>query len=231
MAERYAIYFAPAPGTALAAFGARWLGRDPHARAAVSRFALEDVAPAAWEAAVALPRRYGFHATLKPPFRLAAGETEEGLCAALTEFCRERAPAPLGALRQGVLDGFLVLLADHTGPVTALAAACIREFDGFSAPPDAGEIERRRAAGLSEAQEALLVRWGSPRVFEEFRFHMTLTDALPAAEQARFRAELDRLLVPFGAAAATVDALTLFAEPAPGADFVVLERFPFGRAA
>ena len=70
---RYALYYAPPPGTALAAFGARWLGRDPDGAEAPASPELARVTPGEWRRAVALPRRYGFHATLKAPFSLAEG--------------------------------------------------------------------------------------------------------------------------------------------------------------
>ena len=37
---------------------------------------------------------------------------------------------------------------------------------------------------LTPAQEALLMRWGSPYVMDEFRFHMTLTGRLAKARMA-----------------------------------------------
>ena len=48
----------------------------------------------------------------------------------------------------------------------------------FARPPGAAELERRRKAGLSAAQEKMLLRWGYPYVLDEFRFHLTLTGRL-----------------------------------------------------
>ncbi|MFN3614080.1 MAG: phosphonate metabolism protein, partial [Rubrimonas sp.] len=68
---RYAIYYAPEPGSALARAGAAWLGADPAGAppppiepAGLPRPRAELVSRAA---------RYGLHATLKAPFRLAPG--------------------------------------------------------------------------------------------------------------------------------------------------------------
>ena len=44
----------------------------------------------------------------------------------------------------------------------------MRELDAFRAPPDDAELARRRKAGLTERQDALLMQWGYPYVFEEF---------------------------------------------------------------
>ena len=76
--RRQAIYFAPPAGSPLARFGAAWLGWDPEAGAEVEGLPVAGL-PLPREALVAAPRRYGFHATLKPPFRLAAGRDAAGL--------------------------------------------------------------------------------------------------------------------------------------------------------
>ena len=80
-AWRYAVYFAPRPSHPLAAAARRWLGRDAERSAADhddrARGAPPDagieLAPDEWRSLVAKPSRYGFHATLKPPFRPAPG--------------------------------------------------------------------------------------------------------------------------------------------------------------
>ncbi|MEM1429849.1 MAG: DUF1045 domain-containing protein [Pseudomonadota bacterium] len=40
-------------------------------------------------------------------------------------------------------------------------------------------MARRRAAGLTPRQEAMLLKWGYPYVMEDFGFHITLTGAIP----------------------------------------------------
>ncbi len=70
-AARYAVYWAPEPATELARFGARWLGRD--AETGQRTTALAAGLPLSWERATEEARLYGFHATLKPPFRLREG--------------------------------------------------------------------------------------------------------------------------------------------------------------
>ena len=65
---RYAIYYLP-PAGALADFGARWLGWDVRRGAAAVQLDLPGLRDA-----TEAPRKYGFHGTLKPPFRLAEGQ-------------------------------------------------------------------------------------------------------------------------------------------------------------
>ena len=97
---RYAIYFAPPPASPLARFGRQWLGRDAETGEAVATPAHAGVAPERLAAWTASPRRYGFHATLKPPFRLADGAAnpyllQAGLLASGLEGIRQkRNPGP-----------------------------------------------------------------------------------------------------------------------------------------
>lgn len=228
---RYAVYFAPAPASPLGTFGRQWLGRDAETGAAVTTPALHDVAAerlAAWTAA---PRRYGFHATLKPPFRLAEECAEADLVAAIAAFAAARGPVALPRLALADLDGFLALTTPAPVPeLHALADACVAAFDGFRRPPPPEETAKRRAAGLTARQEALLARWGYPFVMEEYRFHLTLTERLPPPDGILCARHLQPLLAPVLAAPATVDALALFVEPAPGAPFRLRARFALAAA-
>ena len=45
-------------------------------------------------------------------------------------------------------------------------------------PHLAADLERRRKSGLSERHDTYLVRWGYPYIFDEFRFHLTLSNKL-----------------------------------------------------
>ena len=62
----------------------------------------------------------------------------------------------------------------------------------------------------------MLQRWGYPHVMEEFRFHMTLTGSLPAAELAAVEAVLAPRLALLLPAPFAIDALTLLGEDADG---------------
>ncbi len=184
--RRFAVYYTPPPG-ALADFGASWLGWDivRGRRAARSL----DV-PGAGDA-TATPRRYGFHATLKPPFRLAHGQSRAALEEAVAE-AAAATPAVLGAeLRMARLGRFLALVpaSDHA-PFGRLGAEMVRRLDPFRAPPSEEELARRRAGGLTEEEDRNLLRWGYPHVMESFRFHMTLTGPLDPATAERIEAAL-----------------------------------------
>jgi hypothetical protein len=175
---RFAIYDAPIDD-ALADFGAAWLGWDVRT-GRVTRQAdvpcLDDI--------TMTPRKYGFHGTLKPPFRLADGHTLDELQARAADLAERCAPAQSGGLQLTTLGGFLALTP--TGDLSGLervASACVLDLDTFRAPATGAELARRRSAGLSLRQGALMLKWGYPYVMEEFRFHMTLSGRLAQADR------------------------------------------------
>lgn len=225
-AARYAIYWAPPADSALSLLGAAWLGRDaatdrPLAQPAIDGFAADRLA-----AITAEPRRYGLHATLKPPFRLAEGRSAAELGQALARFARQRPPVSIPALRLKRIGGFLALAPfSRAAGLDALAAAAVEAFDGFRAPPDAAELARRFGARLSPAQQANVARWGYPYVMEEFRFHVTLTGRVEDAVAERLAPHLAALFAPTLVAPLEITEIALFVEPAAGAPFRLAQRF------
>ncbi len=212
--RRYAIYFTPEG--ALAERGAAWLGWDAAAGAARAHPSLSGL-PRPVDEITARPRKYGVHATLKPPFRLAAGRSEADLDAALAAFAEGRPVVLLHGLEVARLGRFLALRpVGETGRLEALAAAVVEVFDPFRAPPTEEEIARRRAARLTPRQEALLSRWGYPYVMEEFRFHMTLSGPLAPDELERTAAVLAGHFAPVLPAPFVVDGVTLLGEDERG---------------
>lgn len=228
--ERYAIYFAPEADSPLWRFGTSWLGRDPETGAeCVERYGLS---PETHAAITAAPRRYGFHATLKPPFRLLPGTTPEQLIDALHGFARDRDAFDIPAIRLGEIDGFLALVpAAPVAPLEDLAGDCVTAFDPFRAPLTEAEIARRRPHALTPRQREHLESWGYPYVLEEFRFHMTLTERLEPEVMPDIRACLDTATAHLVAEPVRVSGVALYLEPEPGAPFRLLRRFPFGASA
>ncbi|MBM3489756.1 MAG: DUF1045 domain-containing protein [Alphaproteobacteria bacterium] len=228
MSRRIALYFAPASGSALAEFGARWLGRDALEDRALAQPRLVGIAPERLTAITASPRHYGFHATLKPPFALSAGQSAQAVHRAAAAFARRQPAFALPALRLVSLGGFLALVpAAPSRQLRLLADACVVEFDGFRARPGAAELTRRRASGLSQRQDALLARWGYPFVLEEYRFHLTLTERLAEPERTQVLHALAPLCEPFCQSPLGIDALTLFEQTERARDFVISARYPF----
>ena len=171
---RFAIYYLPPEG-ALADFGASWLGWDVVRGVEAAQPdlpGLHDI--------TMTPRKYGFHATLKPPFRLKDGYALGDLTATASDMAARLAPALCDGLDLTALGRFLALTPrGDADALQRVAETCVRDLDTFRAPASEAELERRRKAGLSPRQEVLLAQWGYPYVMEEFRFHMTLTCRLP----------------------------------------------------
>ncbi|NLZ17621.1 MAG: hypothetical protein GX087_07810, partial [Desulfobulbaceae bacterium] len=71
--QRFAIYFTPAPESDLAQAAATWLGRDIFNQGIYHLPEVHGLAKERVQALLQSPRHYGFHATLKPPFRLKPG--------------------------------------------------------------------------------------------------------------------------------------------------------------
>jgi hypothetical protein len=224
---RFAIYAAPGTGSADAAAALlreraeQWLGRS------VAGHPVTPGVPAGWtraavDAMTVSARRYGFHGTLKAPFHLADGRTPEELDAALAQFAKARERVMVPRLRVARLGRFFALIpgAEAAG-LYALADEAVTAFDGFRAPPTEAELARRHPASLTPRQRELLKAWGYPYVLDEFRFHLTVTDQIPAEQQPAVEAALNGWFAASLGATVPVDALALFAEAEPGGPFTL----------
>jgi len=228
---RYAVYYAPAARDPLWAFGSSVLGYDAASGARVGFPDHPALRAAPLEAWTAEPRKYGFHATLKPPFALAPGVDESVLVAAAREFAATQAPFDAGPLRVAAIGAFVALKPARPAPgLSHLADSCVEAFDRFRAPASAAERARRLQSPLTPSQIENLDRWGYPYVFADFRFHMTLSGPLHEEDRALFSAAMRDLYAPL-ARALVVDGVALFKQVEPSDAFVVLERFAFAKAA
>ncbi len=227
---RFALYFAPDPSTTLWAIGSAWLGHDAALGEPRPPPAVEGLSLSRWRTITETASRYGFHATLKPPFRLAAAAHVAALDASLASFAADWMPISLPRLRIADLNGFLAIqVTEEHVAVRTLADTCVRTFDAFRAPPSAEERARRQRAVLTERQRALLDEWGYPYVFEEWRFHMTLTCRLDEAERPRLQDILQDVFASALAEPSELDALCLFHQEAHDAPFRILRRYRLGR--
>ena len=226
---RYAIYFAPPPASLLWQQGSRWLGWDACSGAPRPQPRFRDLDPEHLAELTRMPGNYGFQATIVPPFRLAGPIREAYLMAALTDFAARQRRLPLSSLEIARHRNFFCLRpVRHSSEVQTLAAFCIREFDRCRAPLTPSEMARRKAAMLSGEEKKNLEIWGHPYVFDQFRFHFTLTARM--AEDRHMELIHAALLETFGPmleAPLLIDALCLFVEPASGQPMRCLHRFPF----
>ena len=108
------------------------------------------------------------------------------------------------------IDDFLALvpMPSHAAnaAINAAAAACVTQLQPLAARPSGDELAQRRAA-------------------EEFRFHMPLTGPLSLVDDNTQALVLDAAQQFFSdLPTLQFNQLALFAEPAPGADFVLLDH-------
>ncbi|WP_434054793.1 MAG: DUF1045 domain-containing protein [Roseibium sp.] len=220
---RYAIYFAADADDALMRLGNAWLGRDPFAATDPDMSALTGLNATRFRELTADPRRYGFHGTLKAPFHLKPGMDEADLITACRKFASDLAPFRIEALNVNRLGKFLALTPDRPQPdLSAFAALCVRQFEPYRAPLSEADLERRRKSGLTPKQDAYLTDWGYPYVFDEMRFHMTLSNKLDSEHEA---AELEEAAKSHFAAVTgkerACSSFALYQEPERGAPFDV----------
>ncbi len=181
--KRYAIYYAPGAG-GFADAAAAWLGYDPVAGCDVPHPRIEGL-PRALADLTADPRKYGFHGTIKAPFRLAEGVTIADLQNAVGVLAATNAAVEMPDLWLINLEGFAAFVpGGDPARLMALAADVVRGIEPCRAPLTGAEIARRRPERLTPRQRDLLVTYGYPYVMEEFRFHLTLTGRMTKAEHA-----------------------------------------------
>ena len=213
--KRYGIYYTPPPGP-FADAGATWLGWDPARGDHPVPPPVTDL-PLPWDEITATPRKYGFHATIKPPFRLADGRGPDALETAFANLCAARAPVSLTGLTLAPLGRFLALVPEaESTELCALAASCVRDLDPFRAPASDAELARRRAAGRTPLQDRLVQSWGYPYVMEAYRFHMTLTGKLPKSALAAVTKVLESTVMQYVPRPVLIDALSLMGEDEAG---------------
>ena len=217
---RYAIYYTPAADSALGRFGDAWFSAEKSPD-------IDGFDQQMLRRLTASARHYGFHATLKPPFALAADATAEALARNVADFAADHTAFEAPPLRPAALLSFVALMpVEPCAALNRLADECVTAFDPYRAAPSEAELDRRRATGLSARQEELLRSWGYPYVFEEFRFHMTLAGPTDRDQSEKLLTGLEELTRPFRAKPLVVDAVSLVAQTRPDQPFRLLRRFP-----
>ena len=228
MSERYAVYYSPEESTPLADFGQRVLGRTA---GGCTVAASEDDYPDRQLAASlsATPAHYGFHATLKAPFHLRKGQSEDLLLSAVEALAQQQTPITMHTLEPRKLSGFAALVfAVQPTKVHQLANQCVEQLEAFRAPLTPEDIQRRKPDTLSETQQYYLKEYGYPFVLSEFRFHMTLTGSLHSAEHAHYFAWLDALYRQCVPSPPVLDRLMVFWQQNRTKPFKRLQEFSFG---
>lgn len=228
---RYAIYYTPSHTDPLRLVAGNWLGRDAFTGETTRTPEIVAISPEDVGYVTAAPRRYGFHATLKAPFDLAETQSERDLLSALLHFGTTVGPVAIPRLVIRTIGPFFALVPEaDVPPLDQLANDVVVAFDRFRAPLTDREIARREPDGLTLSQLKNLHRWGYPYVFEDFRFHMTLTGPVEAPDRPRLQRVLEDFFGPVLTKPVVITNIALFVEPEAGAPFKVHSLHPLAGA-
>ena len=208
---RYAIYYAPAPGSDLDRFGTQVLGYDAYSGEDLPFPERIMQIASDWRDLTKDPRRYGFHATLKAPMSLSPGKTEPEFLAACESFAGKARPIPVITPVVGSISGFIAVVPAAPSPeLERLAEDCTREFDSFRELLTPEDRARRNPTDLTPRQREYLDRWGYPYVMKEFRFHMTLTGRLAAERREPVLTMLRNSFSAVGVKTLAIDTIAVF---------------------
>lgn len=213
--RRYAVYFCPKPDSAWSQTSAKWLGWDINIARAM------EPAGQAW---IKTPQKYGFHATLKAPFRPAAADSLAGCMGSLKQLASRHQPIQLTPELTQIGGFWAFIQSDACPELNALEADLVRSMEPYRAPLNETEIAKRLQAELTPHQRALLDQWGYPYVLDQFKFHLTLTGSDPGGEAG------ERILEHFSAVMDSplwIEDLALVGEREDGF-FEVIHRQPLG---
>lgn len=225
---RLGVYFTPPKGP-FAEFGASWLGWDIATGQSVAHPAMTGI-PLPISIITAGARKYGFHATIMAPFRLAQGTTLADVEQALETLSKQMISVPIGPVTIAALGRFLAVVpAEQPKALTALAAVVVDQMDGFRAPLSTDDIARKDKPHLTDRQRANLHRFGHPYVQDDYRFHMTLTDKLSKPHLNAVETVLNARALENFPKTLILDALSLVGEDADG-QFHLIRRYPLGAA-
>jgi putative phosphonate metabolism protein len=223
---RYAIYYAPPPGSGLDRFGTQLLGYDA--------FRGEDLpfpdsvlqAVPDWRDLTGDPRKYGLHATLKAPLALAPGKSEADLLTACAAFAAAPRAIPVISPIVDSISGFIAMIpAKPSAELEQLAADCVRAFDAFRSPLTEADRARRNPSRLTPKQSGYLDRWGYPYVMDEFRFHITLTGRVDAERREALLAMLRDRFATLGLTTLSIDSIAVFRQDTANSRFRIVRQY------
>jgi putative phosphonate metabolism protein len=221
---RYAIYFAPEARTPLWQFGSAVLGYDAASGRSIEFPAALASAVPDWAAMTEDPRRYGFHATLKAPFRLRDGVTEADFVRDVAVFAAGQPAFALDGLAVRALGRFIALTpVGDVRVLSGFASTVVKAFEHVRGPLTEADMAKRLKSPLTDRQRDYLERFGYPYVHDEFRFHMTLTNSLTEARLAEVKPRLEAHYsadVPHGAV--WVDRIAIYRQDEPEARFRII---------
>lgn len=228
---RYGVYYTPRKSDPLWEKGSTWLGRDAFANEPLLRPDVEGFSDQDINELTSSPRRYGFHSTLKAPFELSEAKTEDELLEFAQAFAAKRSSFRAKISPQA-LGKFVALRLDYdpNENMTELHTACVKDFEPFRASMTDADIARRRKSNLSPEQDALMLKWGYPYIFDGFRFHITQSNKIQDEDlRNRFLSALNKHYDGICDDAHLFDGIGIYKQNSRDSEFFILERFAFGK--
>ena len=230
-AHRYAVSYAPNPGSLGWLAGSHWLGRCAALLQPLQQPEIEGVSPQDLLQLTAAPRIHGWHAALMAPFALAAGTDWVTLHHEVQTVAHSLEPVVLPPLHVERIDDFLALVPLGTHAANALihqtATRCMSQLQPLAAHPPEAELSALLTAGHTGLQSEQLRRQAPP---EEFRFYLPITGPLQQVDTQTQALVFDAAQDFFSdLPTLRFNSLALFAQPTPDADFVLLDHLEMAR--
>ncbi len=180
--KRVAIYFLPKKNSSLENFGKNLLGRDINKKKKISLtrrqkyfinrgFTYFDELKNYCEQ----PAKYGFHATLKAPFRLKRNVKTKNFYDVISHIATQHSRFKIKGLKIVYSKKFTFITSRKPNKLLInLENDLVKHLDTFRAELNKTEIKKRIPDSLTFKQNKYLKEWGYPFVFDQFKFHMTL---------------------------------------------------------
>ncbi len=180
--SRYAIYYAPPKESNLEEFGRYWFGWDPLNAKLINNkqrinylngFGIKNLKNI--DKNVLIAKKYGFHGTLIPPFRLNKNYSTNLLFKKTEDIAKKFKKFKFYKFKLKKINNFYAFVQNKkNNNINKLSNRLVRELFKFRSPLTKKEIDRRNPSKLSKLQLNILYKWGYPYLMSEFSFHMTL---------------------------------------------------------
>ena len=200
--KRVAIYFLPKKNSSLENFGKNLLGRDINKKKKISLtrrqkyfinrgFTFFDELKDYCEQ----PAKYGFHATLKAPFRLKRNVKTKNFYDVISHIAAQHSRFKIKGLKIVYSKKFTFITSRKPNKLLInLENDLVKHLDTFRAELNKTEIKKRIPDSLTFKQNKYLKEWGYPFVFDQFKFHMTLMNQNNNKLSNKQKLELEKLI-------------------------------------
>lgn len=225
--ERYFIAFAPSPKSAIWQIGSGWLAFNAATSSIPEQTYTLGLPPKIHLQMVLPARKTGFNAILVAPFSLRVGISEENLCESIATFSQSITTFTTCLMKvkaNGNKIGIEPLTLDKN--IRDLANLSVRHFNHFRETQPEKTINPKLKEMLTERQLENFIKWGHPYYFEDYKFQIPLTGAVPAKMIELLEQNLQKLFTKHLSQGLKVDSLTLFKQENMNKPARMIRRFP-----